>query len=79
MDLITPPTLINATSGQGSVTLEIPSSYQVHASSGEGNVSDGVADNPASDRIFNLTSGRDVTSVSAPLSQSPWLVETRWT
>jgi hypothetical protein len=65
VDLISSPNRVSASSGQGDVTVELPrgpNSYQVHASSGQGSVSNSVGDDPTSDRIVNATSGQgDVT------------------
>jgi hypothetical protein len=65
VDLLSSPNRVSAVSGQGDVTVELPkgpNSYQVKASSGEGSVSDGVDNNPASDRVINASSGQgDVT------------------
>jgi Putative adhesin len=61
VDLLTSPNRVSAVSGQGDVTVEIPkgtNSYQVKASSGEGNVSDTVGNDPASDRVINASSGQ---------------------
>lgn len=59
------PSRVTASSGQGDVIVELPkgpNSYQVHPSSGQGNVSNDVNDDPASDRVINATSGQgDVT------------------
>jgi hypothetical protein len=65
VDLISAPKRVSASSGQGDVTVELPKGpdlYQVHASSGQGSVSNNVGDDPASDRVVNATSGQgDVT------------------
>ncbi len=65
LGFVSSPNRVTASSGQGDVTVELPrgpNSYQVHASSGQGNVSNNVGDNPASDRVINATSGQgDVT------------------
>jgi hypothetical protein len=65
VDLLTSPNRVSAVSGQGDVTVELPkgpNSYQVKAGSGEGSVSDGVDNNPTSDRVINASSGQgDVT------------------
>ena len=65
VDLLSSPNRVSAVSGQGDVTVELPkgpNSYQVKASSGQGSVSDGVDNNPASDRVINASSGQgDVT------------------
>jgi hypothetical protein len=65
VDLLSSPNRVSAVSGQGDVTVELPkgpNSYQVKASSGEGSVSDGVDNNPASDRVIAASSGQgDVT------------------
>jgi hypothetical protein len=53
-----------ASSSQGDVTVQLPRglSYQVDASSGEGNVSKSVAENPVSHRLVRVSSGEgDVT------------------
>jgi hypothetical protein len=65
VDLVSSPNRVTASSGQGGVTVELPkgpNSYQVHATSGQGNVSDSVNDDPASHRVINASSGQgDVT------------------
>jgi hypothetical protein len=65
VDLLSSPHRVSAVSGQGAVTVELPkgpNSYLVKASSGEGSVSDGVDNSPASDRVINASSGQgDVT------------------
>jgi hypothetical protein len=65
LGFVSSPTRVTATSGQGDVTVELPKgphSYQVHASSGQGNVSNNVGDDPVSHRVINATSGQgDVT------------------
>jgi hypothetical protein len=65
VDLLTSPNRVTATSGQGSVAVEVPrgpNSYQVHASSGEGNVANALGDNPVSHRVVTVSSGQgDVT------------------
>lgn len=64
VDLISPPKRLTASSGQGDVTIELPkgSNYNVQANSGQGDVSDTVDNNPASDRVVNVSSGQgDVT------------------
>jgi Putative adhesin len=65
IDMISPPTRLTASSGQGNVTVKLPrgpTSYQVHASSGEGNLSDTIDTNPTSTRVVNASSAQgDVT------------------
>ena len=65
VDLLSSPDRVSVASGQGDVTVELPkgpNSYQVKASSGEGSVTDGVDNNPASDRVIDASSGQgDVT------------------
>jgi hypothetical protein len=65
VDLVAAPNRVTATSGQGSVSVELPKgsqSYQVHANSGQGSVSNSVGDNPSSNRVVTATSGQgDVT------------------
>jgi len=65
LGFISSPNRVTVSSGQGDVTVELPkgpNSYQVHSSSGQGNVSNDVNDDPASDRIIDATSGQgDVT------------------
>jgi hypothetical protein len=59
------PTKVVASSSQGNVTVVLPRgapSYQVHASSGQGVVSNTVAENAVSSRQIRVTSGQgDVT------------------
>jgi hypothetical protein len=66
VDLISPPKRLTASSGQGDVTIELPkgSNYNVQANSGQGDVSDSVDNNPASDRVVNATSGQGDVTVS---------------
>ena len=65
IDLMAPPTRVTAASGQGDVTVEVPrvrTSYQVDASSGLGNVTNDIGNNPASARVIDASSGQgDVT------------------
>jgi hypothetical protein len=65
VDLTASPRRVTATSGQGNVTVDLPrgpNSYQVHASSDQGNVSDTVDSNPTSARVVNASSDQgDVT------------------
>ncbi len=64
---LTPPTRVSATSGQGSVSIEVPrgfDSYQVHASSGQGSVTNRVNESPTSARIVRATSGQGDVDIS---------------
>ena len=65
VELTVPPNRVSASSGQGDVTVELPRGpnfYQVQATSGQGNVSNTVGDDPASVRVVRATSGQgDVT------------------
>jgi hypothetical protein len=73
VDLISSPNRVDASSGQGDVTVELPkgpNSYQVRATSGEGNVSNGVNDDPTSPRIVNASSGQGDVSISYRSAQS---------
>jgi hypothetical protein len=65
VDLTLPPSRVSASSGQGGVTVLLPKgrdSYQVHATSGQGNISNSVDQSPTSPRVVTASSGQgDVT------------------
>jgi Putative adhesin len=66
IELVTSPNRVIAASDQGSVTVELPrgpNSYQVHASSSQGNVSDGVIVNPTSRRVVSASSAQGDVAV----------------
>jgi hypothetical protein len=61
------PRSVTATSGQGDVTIDLPRgavAYQVHTSSGQGDVRNNVSENPASRRIVRANSGQGNVSVA---------------